>query len=102
MKELCETINFMTIDYFCFVHLYLHLFILVGLYSPIGSALECEASVLRSIHSYIELKMCITWADNMHYGLGRCLIHESQDLAPLGQHDLRSNVLNKGNTYLCY
>ena len=30
--------------------------IVVGLYSPIGSALECEANVLRSIHSSSELK----------------------------------------------
>ena len=29
---------------------------IVGLYSPIGSALECEASVLRSIHSSDELR----------------------------------------------
>ena len=27
-----------------------------GLYSPIGSALECEANVLRSIHSSGELR----------------------------------------------
>ena len=27
-----------------------------GLYSPMGSALECDASVLRSIHSSGELK----------------------------------------------
>ena len=31
----------------------------VGLYSPIGSALECEASVLRSIHSSDELKSAL-------------------------------------------
>ena len=30
--------------------------LLVGLYSPIGSALKCEASVLRSIHSSGELR----------------------------------------------
>ena len=29
---------------------------IVGLYSPIGSALECEANVLRSIHNSGELK----------------------------------------------
>ena len=29
-----------------------------------------------------------------------CLIHESHDLAFVGQHDLRIQALNKGNTYL--
>ena len=33
---------------------------------PIASALECGASVLRSIHSSGELKeRCITWTDSM-------------------------------------
>ena len=46
--------------------------------------LECEMSVLHSIHSFGELKRCITWTDNMlwtggHYVLERCLIHESQN-----------------------
>ena len=27
-------------------------------------------------------------------------IHESQDLASVGQHDLRIEAFNKGNTYL--
>ena len=76
-----------------------------GIYSPIGRALDCEANVLRSIHSSGELKRCIAKTANMflpgvHYGLGRCLIHESQDLASVGQHDLRIKALNKGNLYL--
>ena len=29
---------------------------IVGLYGPVGSALECETIVLRSIHSYGELR----------------------------------------------
>ena len=33
--------------------------LLVGLYSPIGSALECEASVPRLIHSSGELKCAL-------------------------------------------
>ena len=41
---------------------------------------------------------CITWTDNMlwpggHCGLGRCFIHESQDLSYVGRHD-------ESNTYL--
>ena len=64
----------------------LHLLYYISrLYSPTVSALECEARVMRSIHSSSELKRCITCTDNMlwpggHYGLGKCLIHESLDL----------------------
>ena len=34
--------------------------------------------------------MCITWTDNLLLpgGLGRCIIHESQDVASVRQHDL--------------
>ena len=35
-----------------------------------------------------------------HYGLGRCLIHESHDLASVGRHDLQIKALNKGDTYM--
>ena len=47
---------------------------LVGLYSSTAITLECEASVLCSIHSYSVLIRCIMWTDNMlwpggHYGL---------------------------------
>ena len=70
-------------------------------YSPIGSALKCEASVQRSMHSSGELKGAlrgpITCSDPV--GLWWCLIHESQDLASLGR-DLRIMALNKGNSYL--
>ena len=65
----------------------------VSLYSPIGSPLECElASVLRTTYSSGEFKKYITWTDNMlrpggHYGLGKCLIQKSQDLAFVGQYD---------------
>ena len=33
-------------------------------------------------------------------GLGRDIIHESQDLSSVGQHNLRIKTLNKSNTYL--
>ena len=61
--------------------------------------MECEASILRSIHSSGELKRCIKLTENMlwlggHYGQGRCLIHESQGLASVGLHDLRIKALN--------
>ena len=49
--------------------------LLVGLYSPIGSGLECGASVLRSIHSSGEFKGVLRGPKGM------CLIHESRDLA---------------------
>ena len=75
------------------------------MHSPIVSAMECKASILLSIHSSGELKRCITWTNDMlplggHYGLGRRLIHESQDLVYVGQYDLRTKALNKGNAYL--
>ena len=73
------------IDIFLFLYIsvYLNSTMVVGLYSTIGSALECEASVLRSIHSSSELgtlrgATALRGSDG-HYGLGRCLIHESQD-----------------------
>lgn len=62
--------------------------------------------VLRSIHSSSELIGCIIWTDNMlglgeHFELECCLIHESQKLASVWQHDLRSfKELNKDNNYL--
>ena len=55
---------------------------MVGLHIPIGSAPECEASVLRSIYSSSELKIALREPiTDGHYGPGRYLIHESQDLA---------------------
>ena len=32
--------------------------------------------------------------------MGRCLIHDSQDLTSVEQYDLRIKALNKGNIYL--
>ena len=34
------------------------------------------------------------------HGLGRCLIHESQDFASVGQHDIRINAINI--IYICH
>ena len=38
--------------------------------------------------------------DRKHTLARRCLIHESHDLASVGQHDLRIKALNKGYIYL--
>ena len=68
------------------------------LYSPIGSALECEASIRRSIHSSGELN----YVDRQH-ALTRWALWTgklSQDLTSVGQHDLRIKALNEVNTYL--
>ena len=48
-----------------------------------------------------------TVCDNMlrpgeHDGLGMCLTHEFHDLTFVGQHNLRINVFNKGNTSLSF
>ena len=79
-----------------------HTYLNLGLCSPIGNALECEAGVLRSIHSSGQIKCTLHGPTTCsgHYGLKRCPIHESQNLASMGQHDLRIKALNKGNTYL--
>ena len=64
-----------------------------NIYSPIGSALECRASVMRPIHSSSELKGALrrptTCSDQVGIVDWGCLIHESQDSASVGQHDLR-------------
>ena len=82
---------------------YVHTF--VGLISPIVSALECEANLLSSIHSSGELKLCIAWIDKMkgrHYGLGRCLIHGSRDLASVGllHHALLKALFHRTNEHI--
>ena len=79
--------------------------VIVGSNCPMISVLECEPSVLLSIHSSGELIGCITWTDKMprlsgHYGLGWHLIHEFQESASVGQHDLWIKHLIKGNAYL--
>ena len=75
-------------------HSFCHALLLVGLYSPIGSAVEYEASVLRSIHSYGELKgalvdrqhaqtRVVLWAGDVSYslvsGFGICGAARSSD-----------------------
>ena len=64
------------------------------------------SGVLCPLHNYGESIWCITWTDNMfladvHYEqLGKCLIHESQDLASVRQHNSRIKAFNKGNTFI--
>ena len=73
----------------------------LGLTSPLVSALECEVSVLCSIHIS---GVCITWTDNMlwlgeHYG--GVLFMSVRIWHLWGKHDLRIKALNKGNT-ICH
>ena len=67
------------------------------------AALLYESSDLLSIYSpgqliwlhyYVERTTCFDPVGNVDF----FLIHESQDLAYVGQHDHRINALNKGNT----
>ena len=72
---------------------------IVSLYSPIGSALGCEASVLLSIHSFGELKEALRGPTTFSNPVGIVdwggdHIHESQDMASVEQHDLRIKALN--------
>ena len=67
--------------------------------------LDFEAMVLRSIHGsgvlimvhYVDRQHALTGG---HCELGRCFIHEPQDLAYVGRRDLRVKAINKGNNYL--
>ena len=62
-----------------------------------ASLLECEASILRSIHSSGKL-IKVNYLDRQyaqqggHCGLGGNNIHESQDLVYVGQPYLRFKV----------
>ena len=60
--------------------------------------LECEASILRSIHSFSELVGCIT-SDLVGIVDWESVLFESHDLASVGQHDLKTKALNKVNIY---
>ena len=79
----------------------------VPIYSPMVSTLKCEAKVAHSIHTSHR----VYYVDRKHVlidGLGRCLIYEYLDLAPVEQHDLQMNdrlslftfVSAQGRSYL--
>ena len=76
--------------------------ILVGIYSPIGSALECEASVLRSIHSSDELKGALRGPTTCSDPVGIIdwggVLFISLRIWHLWGSMIKA--LNKGNTYL--
>ena len=66
------------------------------------NGLECEASFLRSIHSFGELlKAELYWhtlCSDKVVGVGKVFC-ESHDLAFVELHDFRIKAINKDNTY---